>query len=94
MKATRGQSSPGYAYNLGNFMGTLAMLSSMFSSRWDRQFESGLLQGRVCELSVPPETKDPCSELFAKSRAQNWAIWSSGALATLEDKARFAEPAP
>ena len=58
------------------------------------KFESGSLQGRVCELSVPPETKDPCSELFAKSRAQNWAIWSSGALATLEDKARFAEPAP
>jgi hypothetical protein len=29
-------------------MGTLAMLSSMFSSRWDRQFESGLLQQAVC----------------------------------------------
>jgi hypothetical protein len=26
-----------------------------------------LLQRRVCELSVPPETKDPCSEVFATS---------------------------
>src|SRR5258708_19025512 len=25
---------------------------------WDLEFESGLLQGRVCELSVPPEIKD------------------------------------
>ena len=30
-----------------------------------RKFESISLQGRVCELSVPPEIKDPCSELFA-----------------------------
>jgi hypothetical protein len=47
MKATRGQSSPGCAYNLGNFMRTLAMLSSTSLSRWDRQFESGLLQQGV-----------------------------------------------
>src|SRR5438270_225932 len=73
---------------------SLARTLAVPISKWDHKFESGSLQGRVCELSVPPETKDPCSELFAKSRAQNWAIWSSGALATLEDKARFAEPAP
>jgi hypothetical protein len=42
-------------YNVGNFMRTLAMLSSMSSSRWDRQFESGLLQGRVsCEPEAGP----------------------------------------
>jgi hypothetical protein len=40
----------GCAYNLGNFMRTLAMRSSVPSSRWDRQFESGFLHRRVsCE---------------------------------------------
>jgi hypothetical protein len=34
---------------------------------WDQRFDSGFLQRRVCELSVPPETNDACSELFATS---------------------------
>jgi len=33
-------------------------------SGWDREFESPFLQRRVCELSVPPETKRIESEQF------------------------------
>jgi hypothetical protein len=78
MTATPGQSSPGCAYNLGNFMRKLAMLSSTSLSRWDRQFESGLLQRRV--MSEPGRadarcTWRPCSQLQETNVHIVWISW-------------------
>src|SRR5690242_20256939 len=41
------------------------------------KFESAFLQRTVCELSVPPEIKDRCSELFVPRTGRNSSTWDS-----------------